>query len=364
MNRRFRIFFVLYAALMMVIPIGQFIHSFPVSRDDWSGLLFYAPVWLAYVVVAIGYWRSKEEQQYPSRSWLLAASGLLLGLPLVGIVVDVFEKGTGKLSLSVAFLGIPACIAVSFLLLREGNKDVALSGRLRLWLTTASFLLGAGLVLASLFLKTAYDEPGWKILMDRAPWITSEVNVGHGIFGPTVAWLQPFYAYTGSVMYWLSILCTLGMLAYLPVLHISYPRVGSSRVLRVLACLTALAGFWVLTDIFWGWNMDLSEIPWLAAIGTGLWMAGPIFAVVLIAPNFRSRLQLSRLGAFVLFQLPITAFNVFMLPVYAGSEFLLGGLGVFILGIQLESWACLEFLILIQSTSKEDTRQIVAAVAA
>jgi hypothetical protein len=123
--------------------------------------------------------------------------------------------------------------------------------------------------------------------------------------------------------------------------------------------------FWVLTDVFWGWHFDFSSFPVTAAIATVLWLAGPLFAILLVVPLVWKKNDLWRLQALLALQVPIAAFNMAMIGTYWGTDGLdMPGLGLLIIGLLLESLACIEVLArraqgraTVQELQREDAAQ-------
>jgi len=124
----------------------------------------------------------------------------------------------------------------------------------------------------------------------------------------------------------------------------SIDRLRRSSIAALSAIVINLASLWVLNDIFWGWHFDLSTIPWAAAVATAPWLVGPIAGAILLIPLLWKRDESWRLHAFLLLQVPIAAFNVVQFPAYFNSDLDWPGIGILIIGLQLEGWACLDFL--------------------
>ncbi len=126
-------------------------------------------------------------------------------------------------------------------------------------------------------------------------------------------------------------------------------RLQASRALGWITAISSFACLAVYTDIFWGWHAYLASdvaAPWNAVLATALWAAGPLFAAVLLAPVARGESGAWRLRAVAIFQLPVAAFNLFMMPEYLhGGLVDVPGLAILMLGLQLQSWACMALTI-------------------
>lgn len=315
MSRAFRAFMVIYAGAMTALTVGSSFES-PLGSfySDWWGLwVFIAAVSLSYVVLALGYFNWEDREKTPTRRWLAIVFGLAASLPIL-----VLSKSFGETTLmrfvinTVAVLGYLAVSAFMLSEFRLGNDESSRVGRIPV---TAALIGGIGLVISSLFLQTTADHgTGWNIVTRRVDWITTGVNVGQGVLlGPTIEWLQPIYAPGGYAIYLLALIATLAMLAWLVVFRLSALRIQSSRIFPGFTAIFSLASLWVYTDVFWGWHFDFADIPWAAVLATVLWLAASLFGIVLLAPIVRGELQIWRLRAVLIFQLPVAAFNFLML---------------------------------------------------
>lgn len=187
---------------------------------------------------------------------------------------------------------------------------------------------------------------GWDVISRKGSWVTAGFNVGSGLFGPAIGWLQPFYAYAGYFVYFATVASTIAMLTLLASNHFSLGCLRDSTFGLSLLVIVNLCGLSLLNDIFWGWHFDLSNIPWAAVIATVLWLAMPMFGIWLLAPAIWGKREPWRLKSFFVVRVPIAAFNFLMLPAYFGQQNLdVPGLGILIIGLQFESWACLMLLI-------------------
>jgi hypothetical protein len=343
MKLAFRIALFAYAAAFAIVAFG--VYSLHSDNALWPST---ASTALAYLFFAIGYAASRGPDRNPSRLWVtlgFLATCLLLGPILLSLFYET-PIPSEYLRLTVVIPSVVLVyLAIAVLMLRD-MRSAGPHLRLRRILVPILLLSGAACVFYSLRLQvTDTDHPGWDIIRGKTPWITAHISVATGLFtGNELSYLHPFYAH-GRIIYILALLATVALLIWFAVARFSINRRRDSSLLTVPAIALILAGFWVVTDIYWGWHFDLHESPWAAIIATALWLTAPILAAVLLIPlHWRGR-ETWRLYAFVLLQLPIAAFNVMQLQAYYGSDSLhFEGLGTLIIGLQLETWACLDLL--------------------
>jgi hypothetical protein len=143
-------------------------------------------------------------------------------------------------------------------------------------------------------------------------------------------------------------MATLAMVFWLSVFRVSFRLLGPSRLFARFAAVFTFAVFWVYTDIFWGWKYLGSQSLWSSYLGTALWLIAPLFVLVLLIPMTLRQGETWRLQTILLLQLPVAAFNYSMMPDYFGKAALvhLPGLGLLMIGLQLESLACLGMMML------------------
>jgi len=342
MSRSLRMFLIAYAAVMIACTASLGKDMFSEVGGTWF-LLGYAAV--SYLALALGYAFINDRNRAPGGIALTAVFVAALSLPLA--LGFGFEPLKANPPLTLLFLiSVPSYLACTGLLLhRLRGKQERQHGTA--WQTVVLVALGAGavLVLASLALKTTENATGWNVIAFREKWITSEVNVATGIFDLEIPWLQPFYKPGGYLFYSLGLIATVVMLIRLLFSRMKLNRACESRLFR--GCLLAIniSCFWVLTDIFWGWHFDFSSFPVTAAIATVLWLAGPLFAILLVVPLIWKENDLWRLQALLALQVPVATFNLVMLGMYWGTDGLdMPGLGLLIIGLLLESLACIEIL--------------------
>jgi len=316
--------------------------------DSDSFWLETALVALAYLLFALGYTISRDDEHAPSRMGMVPAFLALACLPS-SMLLLFFREKPFYISLlwgpMMFALWVFLYLAIALLLLREFRSQVV-PYRVRRIVVSLILVAGAAFVFGSLhFHITDGAHSGWDVLLRRSEWITAHVNVGTPIlFGSPIDWLQPFYAYGGYPTYVVTMLATVAILIALAASKFSIDRLRRSSIAALSAIVINLASLWVLNDIFWGWHFDLSTIPWAAAVATALWFTGPLAGAILLIPLLWKRDESWRLHAFLLLQVPIAAFNVVQFPAYFDSDLDLPGIGILIIGLQLASWACLDLL--------------------
>jgi hypothetical protein len=344
MSRAFRAFMMIYAVAMVAVSAGVYIQSRP--KAQYGEFISAGAASLCYLVLALAYLGGNDRQKSPTRAWLAVVYALTLSMLAAMLLSEDAVPMKGVASIVTATGCVLGCLGATTLLLFDmRSKGGPRWIRARRWLVPASLVIGAGLVCSSVFLNTTKGDIGWNIIARKAPWITSEVNVATPVWwGHTIEWLKPVYSPGGYAFYVLGLATTLMLLFRLAVSRGSLVRMRASSGVTWLAALISLTCLWVLTDIFWAWHLDLSETPWAAITATCLWLAGPVFGVLLLAPFVRGKPDAWRIRALLIFQLPIAAFNFLMLLAYWGSDLDMPGLGMMIVGLQLESWACMDLL--------------------
>jgi hypothetical protein len=340
-----RIFLFTYAAAMAVVAAALYLHHGSETDSFWleTGLTS-----LAYSLFAFGYATFPDRERAPSRVWMVLAFLALAFVPSSFLVMFFQGKplfAYGLLGTMIFTLSVLLYLAIALLLLHHFRAQ-AVGYHVRRIVAPIILVAGAALVFSSLRLHiTDNSHCGWDVLLRKAEWITVHVNVGTPIlFGSPIDWLQPFYAHGGYPIYLLALLATVTTLIALAAGRLSVDRFRTSSLGALSAVVINLVSLWVLNDIFWGWHFDLSTIPWAAAVATALWLLGPIAGAILLIPLLWKRHETWRLHAFLLLQVPIAAFNVMQFPAYFESDLDLPGIGILIIGLQLESWACLDLL--------------------
>ena len=354
MTRIHRVCILLYALAMMILITGLLFQERLASGSSYGELWFpWGATASAYAILAIGYLLKKNPGPGPSTPWLVAVVVCVVSQLVVIFTSDVVLEKHDLVSL-LTFLPLPLIyLFVSGWLLAALNKTKrtrptpARSGFL-----LAALIAGSGLVLASLALNTTDADSGWAVILGRSPWITSVYNVWSDVFwGPTIKWIQPFYALGGYAIYVLALASTIAMMAWLFACRLNSARVRRSRLLAGFTLVFTFCAFWIDTDIFWGWHFGLSNHPWAAVLATALWFAAPLFAIILLVPFFNRQSETWRLGMIVILQVPVAAFNYVMMPnilrAFIPDPLInLPGLAMLIIGLQLESWACIALLTL------------------
>ena len=341
MGRSLRLFLIAYALTMITCTASLGKSSF--SEPDMVWFLFgYAAV--SYLALALDQTFTNDHTGGSRRTALAVMFAAALSLP----VVFYFETSPSERSIRLTCMlaiAVPAYLFCTGLLLHRMKAErKRKEGRFWQVGVASALVAGAAMVMASIAMNTTEHARGWSILGLKAKWITSEVNVATGFFGPEIAWLQPFYKPGGYVFYLLALIATISMLVGLVASRMNLRRARESVLCRASLLIINIAGFWVLNDIFWGWHFDLSNNPVPATIATALWLAGPLFVVVLVIPLIWRKNDVWRLRMLLAFQFPIAAFNMAMIGEYWSSDLDLPGLGLLILGLQLESLACIELL--------------------
>lgn len=344
----FCVFIAAYAAVLLAITIGVY------TQEPSRG--YYAELWWSlgavsssYLAMATGYWVSRK----PERPLPLLALVFVFGLSASLLGVAAFAgspfDANGVALLTFVGSAILIYLIVAAVLLRVlPPRTTAGSGKWSRWPIPGLLLIGAAMVLSSLFLRVANlgVGTGWDVILGKGNWVTAGFNVGSGLFGPTIGWLQPFYACAGYFVYFATVASTIAMLTLLATNRFSSGCFRDSTFGLSLLVIVNLCELSMLNDIFWGWHFDMSNITWAAVIATVLWLAMPVFGLWLLAPAIWGKRESWRLKAFLVVQVPMAAFNFLMLPAYFGQQNLdVPGLGILIIGLQLESWACLGLLI-------------------
>jgi hypothetical protein len=331
-----------YAAAMIAVGVGSYLQS----RSCTEVFSSVGSAALCYVVLAFGYLGGKNREKTPTRPWLAMVYALILSLPVASLFSGtlITDKELGSAAVFTGcVLGCLGATTLVFLDLRSNRSQLWI--HTRRWFVPLSLVVGAGLVFSSVFLRITPEGSGWDVITRKTAWVTSRINVGTPLFfGRTIEWLQPLYGPGGYAFYLLGLATSLMLLIWLVTSRGSVERTHASSAVSWLAALINLASLWVITDIFWGWHFDLSDVPWAAAVATCLWFAGPLFGVFLLAPFVGGKREPWRLRALLIFQLPIAAFNFLMLFAYYGNDLNMAGLGMLIIGLQLESWACMDLL--------------------
>ena len=346
MNLASRIFLFAYAAAMATVAVPLWAHRDHDAFGFETGILS-----LVYLLLALGYATARDRDRAPSRVWIVMifVALLILLVPVVLAMAPEWALVSFAVWGAVLFtLAVLVYLGITLLLLRDFRSPRA-KYQLRRIAVPLVLISGASLVFLSLFLRiTGEQGTGWQVVMRKTDWVTAHVNVGAPIlFGSDVDWLQPFYAYGGSPTYLVALLATLAILIGLAANRFSINRSRESSLVTLPALILSLASLWIFNDIFWGWHFDLSGTPWAAALATVLWFVGPLAGAILLVPLLWKQSETWRLRAFLLFQLPIAVFNLLPLQFYFGSDSAeLPGIGVLIIGLLLESSACLDLLAL------------------
>lgn len=361
MSRTFRLFAICYAAAMVAIAASVTHHNIQAGSGWLEGWVMIINPALCYVLLAIGFILSKKRENSPRRLWLRLVFALTFSF-VVFSWVDLSDSQTNRefiARLILSALLILSYIAISGMLIRRlGSKGSSAFSRTSRIVLPLLLMAGAALVLSSLFLETTEDAPGWRVIAEQKSWITGYYNVGAGIFGPTIHWLQLIFAPAGFAFYLLGLAASLALIVLLLKSRFSLERMNGTALFARLTALISLVSLWVVTDIFWGWHFDLSDTPWAAAVAAGCWLGALIFGAVLLLPVTRGDAAPWRFRALLVFELPIVAFNLMILPTYFESHEVFvhfPGLGLLIVGALTETWACMGLLTRGEKAAEEVT---------
>jgi hypothetical protein len=352
MTRALRLFVTCYAVAMIGIAAGEF----HLEKPGWN-IEPLAGLWLAvlgpaicYGLAAIGFALSGNRENAPGTFWLGFVFALALSLP--GVLLLPPSPHYFDLISPFVTWSLVAVIAVLFVMGLLINRLRSENGRFfnhsRGIELPLMLMVGAAAVLSSLFLSTTYGDLGWSIVTWRNHWITDYSSVGTGAlgFGPTISWLHPIFGPVGYAFHLLSLVASLAIVVLLVKSRFSGEHIAGTALFAKLTALTSLVSLWLVTDIFWGWQFNLASAPWLATLGFGCWLAALIFGAALLLPVARGETAAWRLRALVVFQLPVVAFNMLALPGYFHKGVVyLPGLAFLIVGMQIQSWACMDLLV-------------------
>jgi len=367
MTRTFRAFILLYALAMVVITI-EMRRSFSTKFELWFWI---GEVAVTYVVLTLGYLFSRNAEWEPSVLWLLVALGFIVSGLAAVIASDSPHSARDLICDVLASAGVLSYLGISiwhYLALRNRARTSYLDRYRKLALS--ALIAGIGCVLSSLFLGiTVGDGTGLSLVLRKASWITREINCLSDFSGSATDWLKPVYGPGGHVIYLLALSTSLGAIVWLIASRASTQPVRSPRLFAGLTAAFTLSIFWIYTDIFWGWEgvvcwhglvfIDASTeaAPWSAVLATALWLVAPLFALVLLVPLAWRPGEIWRLWTLLIFQAPVAGFNYLMMfhyfPIpHIADSLNIPGLGVLMIGLQLEGWACIGLLILQQAEAK------------
>jgi hypothetical protein len=268
------------------------------------------------------------------------------------------EDFKGLLIFSGAAIVFAVASIVVFFVFRNEKR----SRRPAAWrkLVLAVLMASAGLVFSTLFLPVAEIGSGWAIVLGKSQWITDQYNVAGSWSGPGKDWLQAVYGPIGHLVYLISLAATVAMAGWLVFVLASSKHLRSSRILACFAATFNFIVFWVYTDIFWGWHYLSTQSAWSGYLASALWLAAPAFVLVLLLPVALRQGETWRPQTLLILQLPVAVFNYLLMPLlFERGEVYLPGLGVLMIGLQLESWACTALMIL-QDAHKEHSDSFIS----
>jgi hypothetical protein len=337
-------FAIVSAVLMTLVAVATHAHQGHLDAYDW--LVWFCPP-ACYLVLAVGSGLAGDTSQRLRPWWL----GLLFVVSLspAGLLAlwgnDLFHNRF----LPVVVILYLVMTAFFLRRLRTGGM-VFPAGASRILLPLL-FCVGAGLVVSSLFLAITSHESGptggWSVLLRRARWITDYASVGQSAFlGPTIPWLQPIFAPVGYAFYLLGVAGSVALLGIMVKSKFSLEHMHSQPLFARLAALIMLTSLWLYDDIFWGWRFDLSAVTWGAAAGALCWLVTLLFGAVFVWHIVHGKNDPWLLGALLILQLPLVTFNLTMVTVYftADSVAPFPGLGLLMVGLQIETWAAVGVL--------------------
>ncbi|MGH9556653.1 MAG: hypothetical protein ACRD2Y_12610 [Terriglobales bacterium] len=353
MSRAFRLFVISYAVVIAVAEAGFEHFEMSAHGSAWTldFLMTLTPA-ASYVVLAVGFALSRERERAPGRLWLAIVFAGTAASTMVSVGawwLDPAREEPIRLSSVLMILLVLAYLGFTAVFInRLGSQQSPVPSRNGSILRVASLVIGAVLVLSSLFLGiTVGHETGWGVITMQESWVTAYYSVGKGVFWSEIRWLQPIFGPAGYAFYVAGLLGTLALVALQVKSLLSKEWMQASPLFARLTALIALASLWLITDIFWGWHFDYSGVPWVATMAFGCWLAAIIFGAVLLLPLTRGETAPWRLRALVVFQVPVGAFNMMMLPGYFGANSIapFPGLALLIVGMQIETWACISLLV-------------------
>jgi hypothetical protein len=259
---------------------------------------------------------------------------------------------------------LPWCVlSLAVLFLTPGSFQPAR----RRWLkpvAVGAALTGAALILASLAMNTTDSAAGWKILKQEDRWITFSYGAEALLEGRLAEGLRWLPELAVSALYLLILINAILVAVWILKLR-GARRPGSSRLFMGLAASSALLGYWLFTDIFWGWHavswwaVNVSTInPLLVLVVAALWLAGPIFALGLLLHALRNGNVRTALLTVQILQLPIAGFHLTLVTILLKTDLNLAGLGLLIVGSQVLTWAC--FALLVASEGEGRSAEAVA----
>ena len=293
---------------------------------------------------------------------LLTLAAVLYLSMLVALGIGGLEDRRERIRLGLSF-PLSVCFIVVFLsitysqLLSRGDWNAngkalrleRLWQRPRQWFLGVARLLrprwflsgGAGLVLASLFLRTTENQTGLGFLRGNEPWITSIGDVTGDIEA-----IQSSKAILGRATY----LVALGLAAATVALLFRRkfrPQISSPSRLRT--GLTGLASFLAIysaADLNFGWlglyaAGSTKNIHWaLFCLWFTLWLLPlALWAwLSLRSQAANGTLHMDSLQGLVLLFLPAVLFDAVMAPVLVGTDLSLRGLASYVVGLQFLCW--------------------------
>jgi hypothetical protein len=359
MDRAWRWFAAGFAIAMCVVA-GVHIRwgLAPVDTKSFYWLGYICPL-IFYLAFAFGYLRVRGSKA-ASHRWL----NLLL-LISVAQSLELWspEWESGALPRVAFWLFLAAALVVGFRRLNiadDPSPSPAWFHRLRT-VPIVVLVVGAVLVVSSLFLQVTFTNhhggngppppTGWRLLLRQVRWVTAEIGLTRDIDDRATGIPSVVFDVTGYVLYAVAIVAALATLVCLVRARFGSARLRSSRILPAIAAATMFSALWSVSDIYWGWQLTLDRVRWAAWLGFTCWTATLGFGLAAVLGIVRAPSYAKNLGNLLLLQVPLALFNFFMVPDYIHDSLApgwnilpLAGLGLLLLGLQMQSWACASLL--------------------
>jgi hypothetical protein len=343
----FAIVMCVVAGVQISIGGGVFVDSF-----RWRLFLYIIPS-IFYLALAFGYLRVRDNAAAAGR-WLTV---LLLMALMQSLLLWSRGWESGILARATLWFFLATVLLAGFRGLAFANSvspPPAWFRRLQV-VPTVLLGLGAALVVSSFFLQVTLTRDGragdplpagWRLLLRQVRWVTAAIGLTRDMDDLTTGIPSVAFDVVGYVLYAVAILAALGTLAWLVRARFGSTRMRSSLLLPAMGAVTMFSALWAVSDIYWGWQFNLDRVRWAAWLGFACWIATLGFGLLVVLQIARSPGGSRNFCNLMLFQVPLALFNLFMVPEYihfslGGGIFPvpLAGLGLLLLGLQMQSWA-------------------------